>query len=190
MPMARLRQVPLAGRLLVASPELTAEAFRRSVVLLLDHDGDGTLGVVVNRPTRLPVGEVLPRWGAHVASPQVVFQGGPVSTDSALGLARLGTSGAPVGWRKLHENLGLIDLDAPPDLLAPGIRAMRVFAGYAGWGSGQLENEISEGAWFCVESVPSDAFSDSPTGLWRAVLRRQQGPLAFASTYPEDPSAN
>lgn len=182
--------VPLAGRLLVASPELTSDAFRRTVVLLLDHDGDGTLGVIVNRPTRLPVGEVLPTWGDHVVDPGVVFQGGPVSTDSALGLARLRTSGEPVGWRKLHENLGLIDLDAPPDLLVPGIRAMRVFAGYAGWASGQLEEEISSGAWFCVESMSVDAFSRAPTALWRSVLRRQPGPLAFASTYPEDPTTN
>lgn len=183
-------QVPLAGRLLVASPELTGEAFRRTVVLLLDHDGEGSLGVVVNRPTRLPVGEVLPVWGDHVAAPRVVFQGGPVSTDSALGLARLRTSGEAVGWRRLHENLGLIDLDAPPDLLAPGIRALRVFAGYAGWASGQLAEEIASGAWFCVESVPTDAFSRNPTGLWRTVLRRQSGSLAFASTYPDNPTAN
>lgn len=184
------QQVPLAGRLLVASPELSSQAFRRSVVLLLDHDGDGTLGVVVNRPTRLPVAEVLPAWGDHVVAPQVVFQGGPVSTDSALGLARLRTSGEPVGWRRLHENLGLIDLDAPPDLLVPGIRAMRVFAGYAGWASEQLVEEISAGAWFCVESTPGDAFSPDPAQLWRSVLRRQSGSLAFASTYPDDPVTN
>jgi putative transcriptional regulator len=180
----------MAGRLLVASPELTADQFRRTVILLLDHDSEGSLGVVVNRPTRLPVGEVLPRWGDHVAAPQVVFQGGPVSKDSALGLARLHTSGEAVGWRRLHENLGLIDLDAPPDLLAPGLRALRVFAGYAGWKPGQLAAEISSGAWFCVDSVPSDAFSRTPTNLWRAVLRRQSGSLALASTYPDDPTAN
>jgi len=174
----------------VASPELTSEAFRRTVVLLLDHDGDGTLGIVVNRPSRLPVAEVLPSWGEHVVAPDVVFQGGPVSTDSALGLARLRTSGVPVGWRKLHENLGLIDLDAPPDLLVPGIQAMRVFAGYAGWATGQLAEEIAAGAWFCVDSTPPDAFARTPAGLWRSVLRRQLGPFAFASTYPEDPVAN
>ena len=185
-----MRPVPLAGRLLVACPGHGGEVFGRSVVLILDHDADGTLGVVVNRPTRLPVAEVLPPWGGHVVRPRVVFQGGPVSNDSALGVARLTARGETVGWRRLHEDLGLVDLDAPPDLLAPALGEMRVFAGYAGWSPDQLSEEIAAGLWYCVDALPGDLFSPTPGRLWRAVLRRQPAPLAFVSTYPEDPTAN
>ena len=67
---------------------------------------------------------------------------------------------------------------------------MRIFAGYAGWGSGQLEGEIADGAWYVVESEPDDVFNLDPTGLWRRVLRRQRDEMAFLSTYPDDPTQN
>jgi putative transcriptional regulator len=87
-------------------------------------------------------------------------------------------------------SLGLIDLDAPPELLSAGLRGLRIFAGYAGWGGGQLDDELAEGAWYVVDSEPLDAFSAAPEELWRVVLRRQRGELAFLSTYPPDPSLN
>jgi putative transcriptional regulator len=180
----------LAGRLLVASPILGDPNFARSVVLVLDHDDDGALGVVINRPTPLAVGDVLPRWGELTSGPPVVFQGGPVSLDSALALAAVPGEEEPLGWQRVVGALGLVDLEAPPELLAPEMAALRVFAGYAGWGGGQLEEEIGQGAWYVVEAEPADVFSDRPQVLWRAVLRRQRGDVAFLSTYPEDPSRN
>lgn len=190
-----MSSVPLPGQLLVATPEITDEPFRRAVVLLLDHDGDGTLGVVVNRPTRLPVRQVLPTWHDEVVGPPVVFSGGPVSTDSALGLARLspGTvrdAGGPVGWRRLYEDVGLVDLDAPPEVLHAGMAAMRVFAGYAGWGPGQLAEEIRHGSWHIVDAEIGDPFSGDAEDLWSTVLRRLGPPLAYAATFPDDPMAN
>jgi putative transcriptional regulator len=190
--------LPLTGRLLVATPLLTDPNFARSVVLVLDHDEDGTLGVVVNRPTQVDVTAVLPPWSELTSTPQVVFQGGPVALDSALGLAAVNASdgGAesddeePLGWRRVHERIGLVDLDAPPEILAAELSAMRIFAGYAGWGPGQLEDEIAEGAWYVVEAEPADAFSASPDDLWQRVLRRQTGELAFVATFPDDPSMN
>jgi len=118
-----------------------------------------------------------------------------VGQDSALALARLVKPSAdgdeePVGFRRVFGALGLVDLVAPPDLLGPDLAAMRVFAGYAGWSPGQLEDEVAEGSWFVVASVPGDAFSDEPKQLWRAVLRRQVGELAMVATFPEDPSLN
>jgi putative transcriptional regulator len=189
--------LPLTGRLLVATPLLTDPNFARSVVLILDHDEDGTLGVVVNRPTRIDVTAVLPPWSELTSTPQVVFQGGPVALDSALGLAAVSSAdgGAdsdeePLGWRRVHERIGLVDLDAPPEILAAELSAMRIFAGYAGWGPGQVEDEIAEGAWYVVDAEPADAFSESPDDLWQRVLRRQTGELAFVATFPEDPSMN
>jgi len=180
------------GQLLVATPVLRDPNFARSVVLILDHDADGALGVVVNRPTELPVTSVLAPLNELVCQPDVLFQGGPVATDSALGLAEVpdGVEDEPVGWRRLHGRLGLVDLDTPPELLAGGLRGLRVFAGYSGWSPGQLEIEVKDGGWYVVDAEPGDAFSLEPDGLWRRVLRRQRDELALVATFPDDPAMN
>lgn len=186
----------LTGRLLVATPRLADPNFERSVVLLLDHDAQGSLGVVLNRPTPVGVGDVLQPWAALAGKPQVVFQGGPVSLDSALGLAvvpggpRAGEDTELLGWRRVHGAIGLVDLEAPPELLAAELGSLRIFAGYSGWGPGQLEKELDEGAWYVVESEPGDVSSPAPQTLWRSVLRRQRSELAMVATYPDDPSLN
>jgi putative transcriptional regulator len=186
----------LTGRLLVATPVLADPNFDRAVVLLLDHDEEGSLGVVLNRPTPVGVGEVLESWAQLAGAPQVVFQGGPVSLDSALGLAVVpgeahnGEQDEPLGWRRVHGAIGLVDLEAPPELLAAELGSLRIFAGYSGWGPGQLEDELVEGAWYVVESEPGDVSSPDPEHLWRSVLRRQRNELAMVATYPDDPSLN
>ncbi|WP_405848025.1 YqgE/AlgH family protein [Streptomyces niveus] len=180
----------LTGRLLVATPALADPNFDRAVVLLLDHDEEGSLGVVLNRPTPVGVGDILESWGGLAGDPGVVFQGGPVSLDSALGLAVIPGDEGPLGWRRVHGAIGLVDLETPPELLARALGSLRIFAGYAGWGPGQLENELTEGAWYVVESEPGDVSSPRPERLWRAVLRRQRSELAMVATYPDDPSLN
>ncbi|CAM5668657.1 hypothetical protein SSPIM334S_04304 [Streptomyces spiroverticillatus] len=188
----------LTGRLLVATPALADPNFDRAVVLLIDHDDKGSLGVVLNRPTAVGVDQILAPWAELAGAPGVVFRGGPVSQDSALGVAvvpgadpvgrRVGVG--PMGWRRVHGAIGLVDLDAPPELLAAALGSLRIFAGYAGWGPGQLEDELNEGAWYVVESEPGDVSSPRPEGLWREVLRRQRSGLAMIATYPDDPSLN
>ncbi|MFI6641639.1 YqgE/AlgH family protein [Streptomyces sp. NPDC050504] len=180
----------LTGRLLVAAPALADPNFIRSVVLLLDHDDEGALGVILNRPGPVGVGDILGSWAALAGEPGVVFQGGPVSLDSALGVAVIPGDEGPVGWRRIHGAIGLVDLEAPPELLGGALGALRIFAGYAGWGPGQLEGELADGAWYVVESEPGDVSSPRPEGLWRAVLRRQRSKLAMFATYPDDPSLN
>jgi putative transcriptional regulator len=170
--------------------------FRRTVVLLVEHETEqGTLGVVLNRPTEIPVERVLEPWTELTTDPSVVFTGGPVSPNSALALAHVPGTDEPVGWHPLDgapamARLGLVDLDAPPGLLAAAIVSLRVYAGYAGWGAGQLQAEIEEGAWYVVPAEPSDAFHPDPERLWPAVLRRQGGELAYVATYPDDPGLN
>ncbi|EPH39911.1 YqgE/AlgH family protein [Streptomyces aurantiacus] len=180
----------LTGRLLVATPALSDPNFDRAVVLLLDHDEEGSLGVVLNRPTPVDVADILEGWGDLAGAPGVVFQGGPVSLDSALGVAVIPGEEGPLGWRRVHGAIGLVDLEAPPELLASALGSLRIFAGYAGWGPGQLEDELVEGAWYVVESEPGDVSSPDPEQLWRAVLRRQRSELAMVATYPDDPSLN
>jgi putative transcriptional regulator len=186
----------LSGRLLVATPLLGDPNFRRTVILIVeDEPEEGTLGVVLNRPTEVQVGQVLESWTELVTGPTVVFKGGPVAPNSALALALARGEDEPLGWRSLDgsnlmSRIGLVDLEAPPELLAGGITSLRVFAGYAGWGPGQLRAEIEEGAWYVLTGEPTDAFLAEPERLWGAVLRRQGGDFAIVATYPDDPMLN
>ena len=186
----------LSGRLLVATPLLGDPNFRRTVILIVeDEPEEGTLGVVLNRPTEVQVGQVLESWTELVTGPSVVFKGGPVSPNSALALALARGDDEPLGWRSLDGSnltarIGLVDLEAPPELLAGGITSLRVFAGYAGWGPGQLQAEIDEGAWYVLTGEPTDAFLADPERLWQQVLRRQGGEFAIVATYPDDPLLN
>lgn len=183
----------LRGRLLVAAPQLNDSPFAHAVILMLDHGAGGALGVVLNRPSGLAVSEVLPAWGASITGEPVVFEGGPVDVTSALALATVAQAAAqtaPLGWRPVTGLLGLVDLDAPVELLREQLTAMRVFAGYAGWSAQQLESELEEGSWYVVAAESADVFSSTPESLWRSVLRRQPGPISLLSTYPDDPSLN
>jgi putative transcriptional regulator len=180
-----------AGMLLVATPVLLDPNFADTVVLLLDADEDGALGVVLNRPSPVAVAEVLGEWSAAVVEPTVLFQGGPVGTDAALAVALLrDPDDVPVGFRSVRGTLGLLDLDTPTELLAGSLAGLRIFAGYAGWAPGQLGAEVEAGSWYVVPAEALDAFRGDTEALWRDVLRRQPGELAWHSTRPADPDRN
>jgi putative transcriptional regulator len=187
-------QLVQAGRLLVANPLLPDPNFDRTVVLLLAYSEEGALGVVLNRPSETLVAAPLPRWEQLAADPAVVFVGGPVESQAVICLARgagpSGADGASTGWQSVAPGVGIQGLDEDPEGLRPGVTQVRVFAGYAGWMAGQLENEISMGAWWVVDAEPEDPFSDEPGELWKRVLRRQRGPLVLVSAYPADPNMN
>jgi len=176
---------PAAHRLLVAAPALGDPEFFRTVVFLIEHDDTGTVGVIINRPSHTPVGEILPEWQEVMSEPAVIFNGGPVQRDGALGLGRLaGSADAGNGLRAVSGGLALVDLDAEAVEVAVGADSLRVFAGHAGWSVGQLAAEIAEGGWFVVAGGLEDVFSAAPGSLWRAVLRRQPAPLSLLSTFP------
>jgi putative transcriptional regulator len=180
-----------AGQLLVATALLLDPHFEHTVVLLLDVDENGALGVVLNRPSPVPVSDVLPDWSGLASGPDVMFYGGPVSTDSALCVATLSDDGdEPVGFRRLFGRTGIVDLDTPTEVVRGAVDDLRIFAGYAGWSTGQLEDEIREEAWYLVPSLPGDVYAAAPGELWPRVLRRQPGELAWLSTRPLDPTLN
>ncbi|MDT0184519.1 YqgE/AlgH family protein [Microbacterium sp. ARD31] len=180
-----------SGMLLVATPALQDPNFADTVVLLLDVTEEGALGVVLNRPSHILVADVLEAWHEVVSEPEVLFRGGPVGTDGALAVARLrDVQDPPVGWRPVAGLLGMVDLDTPAELVDGSLATMRVFAGYAGWGAGQLEGEVEEGSWYVVSSEAGDAFRDDTSGLWRDVMRRQPGMLAWHVNRPVDPDMN
>jgi putative transcriptional regulator len=179
------------GKLLVATPQIEEGVFRRSVVLVLHHDEDGAQGLVLNRPIDADVDAVLPGWEEHATRPAKVFQGGPVQLDSALGLVAVpGDSPEPTGVRRLFGAVALVDLDTPPTLVVPEVAGLRIFAGYAGWSAGQLEDEVATGSWYVVGSESGDVFTAEPDDLWSLVLRRKGQQYALLSTMPIDPSLN
>jgi len=180
-----------ARRLLVATPTLLDPNFSRTVVFMVEHNDQGALGVVLNRPTEVPLAEPLPEWSEVATEPGVAFLGGPVQPqDAVIGLARVRSSEECDGWHPLVGTVGTIDLGRSPDQIPVALESLRVFAGYAGWGPRQLDVELSRKDWFVVDALPDDMFTTTPTALWRDVLRRQRGDLAMAANFPLDPSVN
>jgi putative transcriptional regulator len=175
--------------LLVATPELGDPNFDRTVVLLLEHTPEGAVGVVLNRPSGTPLTDAGADWGGwdvFAAPPDVVFVGGPVARTAVIAVART-VDGKTDGFQPvLGDDVGIVDLALEPR----DVDAVRLFAGYAGWGGGQLEAEISAGGWFVFDALPSDPLSPDPEELWREVLRRQGGRLALFAACPPDPSLN
>jgi putative transcriptional regulator len=177
----------VAGRLLVASPSLLDPNFARTVVLMLEHDADGAVGIVLNRPTDADLLDHVPVWWDAAPLPKVVFVGGPVGEGGAVALGRGEGAADMDGWTPVL-GLRVIDLSSePPDDVSLDVR---IFAGYAGWGGGQLEEELATGAWVVVDARPDDVFSSQPDQLWGRVLRRSGGRYAMMATFPADPSLN
>lgn len=182
-----------AGTLLVAAPALRDPHFRRTVVYLVAHGEDGTVGVILNRPSETAVHNILPQWAAHTARPQDLFAGGPVQTSSAmcLGVCRTGTNPREVdGVVSVTGSVVLVDLDADPDTLTAALRGVRIYAGRAGWDAQQLIDEVVEGAWYVVPGLPDDVLAGPRTDLWFTVLRRQPFPLALVAYHPGDLARN
>lgn len=183
------RMYSAAGKLLVASPLLADPNFHRTVVLVIDHGVDGALGLVLNRPSDTPVGEMLERWAPVAAPPGVFFFGGPVSPESVISLGRY-RPGTAVTTRRVIGDVGTVDLEADPALDVDAPTDVRLFAGYAGWSPGQLDEELALDGWIVVDALPSDPLTSDPSGLWAAVLRRQGGSLQWLAAFPHDLEAN
>lgn len=177
------------GQLLIAGPRLIDPNFWRSVVLVCATGDDGALGLVVNRPSDVAVGDHLPGWVERLTPPEVVFVGGPVEPDVAVGLGRRIVD-EPHGWSEVDGGIGMVDLTGSPGEASGEMDLLRVFAGYSGWGPGQLEAEIATGDWVIATGDASDAFTPDPEDLWKRVLRRQGGRAAMYAEFPLDPSSN
>lgn len=170
----------LSGQLLIASPSM-ADFFRRSVVLVIEHNDEGAFGLVLNRPSDSTVGDAVPDLAELIGPDHVVHVGGPVQPGA---VTAIGEHPDPTASTKLVVGtVGMVDLDEPPDL-----SRVRVFAGYAGWGPGQLDEELEAEAWIIEDAHPDDPFSDED--LWSAVLSRKGGEFVLLARMPQDPSVN
>jgi len=177
----------LSGHLLIAGPELWDPNFRRTIVLIGHHDGDGAVGVVLNRAAGVTVEEAVPPLAELVPLGERLFVGGPVQQDAAVVLADFEV---PERAEVLaFGSIGFLAGEVDPDELGP-IRRARVFAGYAGWGPGQLEAELASDSWLVEPAVPEDVFSPDPDRLWAAVLRRKGPDFRMLLSMPVDPLAN
>ena len=176
----------LQGKLLVSSPSLLDPNFRKTVVLIAHHDEEGALGLVLSRPSDVAAAEAVPVLDGLPGAEDPVFVGGPVQPDAFMVLAEFedvdDAAAAIIG------GLGFMPADAEPGELA--IKRLRLFAGYSGWGSGQLEDELSEDSWIVVDAAAEDAFADDPDVLWRTVLQRKGGPFSLMENMPFDPGLN
>lgn len=178
------------GSLLLAVPLLDEPAFRRTVIYMLQHDDDGALGLVINRPTDEDQLPGLEPWMFELSQPQVVFEGGPVQSNTLIGLASVAIGTSSGAFVHIDGDLGTVDLGQLPGDLIEGMQGLRLFRGYAGWGPGQLDGELAEGAWLVLPFAPDDVFSAHPQGLWRNVLRRTGGRVAILADAPDDLSWN
>ena len=173
----------LQGQLLVASPALRDPNFRRTVILVVHHDADGAMGIVLNRPSDAEAQPILPDLADALADPRVGV-GGPVAPTSVLVVAEFARPDE--AGLVVFEDVGLFGEETEPSAAA---RA-RVFAGYAGWGEGQLEAELEEGSWIVEPAHVEDVFAAPGDDLWGAVLRRKGGQYLLVATMPDDPSLN
>ena len=160
--------------------------FDRAVVFMIDHSEAGAVGLVLNSPLGEDLGELIPEWADSDFAGCRLFSGGPVDPLSSMALGKfVGSSKNPQSL--LFADIGIIDLGLGPESIPNSVTSLRPFLGYAGWGSLQLEAELSANAWFVVDVKPDDIFADYGGDLWSKVLRRQDSPVAWLSNYQSEP---
>jgi putative transcriptional regulator len=179
----------LRGQLIIAAPTLVDPNFARSVVLIAEHTDEGAMGLVLNHPATTLVDEAVPDLAWLAGDDERVWVGGPVAETAVIVLAEW--DDVRLAGALVDGDLGFVGTDADePDQLDGAIRRARVFAGHAGWGPGQLEEELAEEAWIVEAPRREEIFCADPDGLWAAVLRRKGSRYALLSTMPPDPTLN
>jgi putative transcriptional regulator len=178
----------LKGQLLLASPALVDPNFRRTVVLVTDHNEEGAAGLVLNRLSETAVAEAVPAILPLVDEEERVYVGGPVQQSAVLVLAEFDDPDDAA--LLVVDDVGFVPSDGDFELLAGTTRRARVFAGYAGWGAGQLEAELVESSWIVEAAGGLDLFPEPETDLWSTVLQGKGGVYRVVALMPEDPSQN
>lgn len=174
-----------AGNLLLAHPAMKDPNFGRTVVLMSAHDADGALGVVINRPLRRRLDEVSPDFALGPLAKVPLYAGGPVETEKLILAAWR--------WREATEEFELqfgLDPERAAAIVAEPGYTLRGFLGYAGWGKGQLENEMKQNTWFAVGPVDYNLGAEDGPALWRLILGSLDPELKLLADEPEDPSKN
>lgn len=168
------------GKLLIAAPSLF-DFFRRTVVLIVEHTEQGAFGVILNRRADADVTELVPDLGPLVERGAPLWVGGPVAPDAIVVLGEFEQAELSAG--AVTDSIGVVDPDGDADVL----RA-RVFIGHAGWGPGQLDEELANDSWIVADLEPEDVFAVGD--LWADAVARRGGDFRLLATMPDDPSLN
>jgi putative transcriptional regulator len=178
----------LTGRFLIASPAIHDPNFRRTVVFVTAHTEEGAIGLILNRRSDATVGDAVPQLAPVTDLDDPVFLGGPVNPEGVAVLAEFhdpDEAGVVV-----IEDIGFVALDDALEDGAPELERTRVFAGVAGWGPEQLEDELERDDWIIETADLDDIFTEDPDGLWSSILRRKGGEYELVARMPLDPSLN
>ncbi len=175
------------GQLLIAGPGLADENFWRTVVLIVEHSDDGALGLVLNRPSETTVGEAVSELERLLDIDDPLYVGGPVQPSALIVLAEFDQPDAAA--LIAFDDVGVLANGSQEDPEI-GVRRGRAFVGHAGWGPGQLDDEVERGDWILEPAQREDAFTATPRELWEAVLTRKGGSYALVARMPPDPSVN
>jgi putative transcriptional regulator len=176
------------GQLLIAGPGLIDPNFWRTVVLIVEHSDEGAFGLVLNRPSETLVGEAVPEIEELVDPDEPLYIGGPVQPSGVVVLGRFEDPGD--GVLLAFDDVGVLGTEPSADEHGAGLRTGRAFVGHAGWGAGQLDEELERGDWILEPARTEDAFSPGPRELWSSVLTRKGGSYALVARMPADPSLN
>lgn len=181
---------PTAGQILISTEPGKGGYFDQSVVLLLDHNDSGSIGVCLQQPSTLGMVEPLAHFQEYLSPPATLFEGGPVSQQAAVALAQVSDPDEePPGWKPLFSGVGILDLETPVELVAGAFSHLRIYVGLSGWDSGQLEAELIRGSWFRTQAIAEEVFG-TPEDLWRRSLRRVGGATGRWSTWTQTPELN
>jgi putative transcriptional regulator len=178
----------LRGKLLVAGPALLDPNFHRTVVLVCEHDENGAMGIVLNRPSPIPADQAIPELDEALPPGETLWVGGPVQTTSVVVLGDFASDEQPA--LLVHGDVGLVLPEADLDRVPTAVRRARAFLGFSGWGPRQLDSELERDDWIVADFAPDDAFTDDAESLWSRVLERKGGQYALLATMPPDPRVN
>jgi len=184
-----IHEKPKKGDLLISEPFLPDPNFERTVVLLCEHNEDGSFGFVLNKPSLLKLNDVM----EDVTLEQILYVGGPVQQDTLHFVHRAGSllEGSMevnngIFWGGNYEQLQIMLQNGQLDL-----NDFKFLVGYSGWGSGQLEKELEEKSWIVSNAaIPKQVFDMEPDRLWKAILSEMGGKFRMMANYPIDPRMN
>ena len=177
----------LKGQLLIAGAGIFGATFRQTVVLVAEHDDSSALGFVVNRPSELIAAEAAGELARVPLADPRIYHGGPMQAGAVAILGEF--EHGDFARNLIFDSVGLLGV-GPGGIVVESVKRAKVLAGYAGWGPGQLESELDEGAWVIEDARAEDVFTRDPDHLWRDVLRRKGGEFVMLSTMSSDPTAN
>ena len=180
---------PAKGKLLISEPFLPDPSFKRTVVLLTEHNEQGSVGFVLNRPLDIPINEAVlnfPHFDALLSA------GGPVQPDTLHYIHTMGKS--------LEKSIEVIDglfwggdFESMKALIISGKATpedFKFFVGYSGWSAGQLDDEMKSRSWIVADATLDNVFHMDPENLWRSILKNMGTKYSVISNFPEDPSFN